>query len=159
MKLRRIVSGGQTGADRTGLECAKALGLETGGKAPKGWKIDGGTDPSLADFGLTQSHSSDYAVRTAENVLESDATLWFGNMKSLGYWCTRGAADKAKRPFFMNPSDLQIEYICNTYETANIAGNRKRMNPDVVQLVQDAFKVIGKLRNEDFDNHLVKDKQ
>ena len=51
MKLRKVISGGQTGADRTGLECAKALGLETGGTAPDSWRTDEGHDPTLADFG------------------------------------------------------------------------------------------------------------
>ena len=35
MKLRKIISGGQTGVDRAGLEAGKKLNLETGGTAPK----------------------------------------------------------------------------------------------------------------------------
>lgn len=34
--LRKIVSGGQTGADRAGLDAALELGLELGGWCPKG---------------------------------------------------------------------------------------------------------------------------
>jgi hypothetical protein len=34
--LRRIISGGQTGADRAGLDFAIHVGLEHGGYVPKG---------------------------------------------------------------------------------------------------------------------------
>jgi hypothetical protein len=142
MKLRKVISGGQTGADRTGLECAKILGLETGGTAPKGWKIDGGVDPSLADFGLTESHSTDYAVRTRQNVRDAEVTLWFGRTDSPGYYCTRNACHLEGKPFYINPTAAQLEYVVNTYEVANVAGNRRRKNPSVVVLVQDAFRVI-----------------
>jgi hypothetical protein len=40
--LRRIVSGGQTGADRAGLEFALEVGLEHGGYVPKGRKAEDG---------------------------------------------------------------------------------------------------------------------
>lgn len=140
--LKKIISGGQTGADITGLECAKAIGLATGGTAPKGWKTDRGPNPSLADYGLVESVSNDYAVRTRDNVRDSDVTLWFGKTSSPGYWCTANATKTQGKPFFVNPYDLQLAYICNTYETVNIAGNRERLNPSVVGLVQDAFKII-----------------
>ena len=39
----KIVSGGQTGADRGGLEAAIHLGLDWGGWAPKGWRAEDGT--------------------------------------------------------------------------------------------------------------------
>jgi putative molybdenum carrier protein len=142
MKLKKVISGGQTGADRTGLEEAKRLGFETGGTAPKGWKVDGGADPSLAEFGLVESHSTDYPSRTRANVRDSDVTLWFGITTSPGYWCTRGAADRQGRSFFVNPNGLQMEYIVNSYEVINIAGNRKRINPDVVRKVRAAFERI-----------------
>jgi hypothetical protein len=147
MKLRKIISGGQTGADKTGLVCAKRIGLETGGTAPKGWKIDGGTDPSLADYGLVQSPTSDYAPRTRQNVRDADATLWFGTVGSPGYWCTKNAIKASTKPFYENPSDLQLQYICNTYETVNIAGNRSRINPRVVGMVEHAFKFIAAVKN------------
>lgn len=149
VKLRKVISGGQTGADRTGLECGKAIGLDTGGTAPKGWKTDVGPDPSLASFGLKESNSSDYAVRTRENVRDADATLWFGKIGSPGYWCTRNACHTQNKPFYVNPSELQLEFIVNTYETVNIAGNRKRLNPPVVGLVRDAFQIIAKLLGRD----------
>ena len=140
MKLRKVISGGQTGADRTGLECARALGLETGGTAPKGWRIDGGTDPSLTDFGLVQSPSESYPPRTEENVKNADATVWFGRTTSPGFWCTKRATLKYGKPIIYNPTSLVD--IANTYEVINVAGNRQRTNPGVVRQVEHAFDTL-----------------
>lgn len=142
MKLRKVISGGQTGADRTGLECAKEMGLETGGTAPNDWRIDGGKDPSLKDFGLVESKFSDYPPRTRQNVSDADVTVWFGKTTSPGYFCTRNAAKLLNKPFYTNPAPLVVRYLANEYEIWNVAGNRERMNPGVCELVRDAFKLL-----------------
>lgn len=142
MKLRKVISGGQTGADRTGLECAKELGLVTGGTAPRGYRTEQGPDLKLREFGLTESHYSDYAVRTRQNVMDAEVTLWFGNVGSPGYWCTRKAAEKYNKTFITNPDAAEMQRIANTYETINIAGNRARLNPNVIQLVKTAFDSV-----------------
>lgn len=143
MKLRKVISGGQTGADKTGLVEAYALGLETGGTAPKGYKTERGPDYTLRDtYGLDESHSSDYAVRTHQNVADADVTIWFGNTNSPGYWCNKNGCKKHGKPFEENPTALMIEYFSNTYEIWNIAGNRESKNPAVVGLVRNAFAVI-----------------
>ncbi|MFA4842787.1 MAG: pyruvate kinase, partial [Candidatus Omnitrophota bacterium] len=47
----KIISGGQTGADRGALEGAKIAGLPTGGWAPKDYHTAKGPDPALKEFG------------------------------------------------------------------------------------------------------------
>ena len=72
--LEKIVSGGQTGADRAALEFARANGLGTGGWVPRGRLAEDGPIPE--DYlGLLEADSTDPAVRTALNVRDSDATL------------------------------------------------------------------------------------
>ena len=144
MKLRKVISGGQTGADYTGLECARELGLETGGWAPKGWRTEDGPKPSLAEFGVQQSDSFDYAIRTRHNALLSDATWWFGNTYSPGFKCTQKACEAFNKPFRVNPTPEQIAEDCELYETINIAGNRVSKNPKVVELVRQAFQFVAK---------------
>jgi hypothetical protein len=145
-KLKKVISGGQTGADVTGLICAKALGLETGGTAPKGWKVDGGVNPSLGPvFGLVECKTPGYPARTVANVRNSDVTIWFGKTDSPGFFCTLNAAKNQKRSFFVNPYEIQLEYLCNTYRVWNVAGNRERVNPEVVSLVQGAFYSVAHL--------------
>ena len=70
----KIVSGGQTGVDRGGLEAAIALGLPYGGWVPKGRIAEDGTVP-LKYASMQEHSSSNYAVRTKANVRDSDATL------------------------------------------------------------------------------------
>lgn len=72
--LRRIVSGGQTGADRAALDVALERGLEIGGWVPRGRLAEDGVVPGRYR-GLREGDSPDPAVRTALNVRDSDATL------------------------------------------------------------------------------------
>ena len=137
MKLHKVISGGQTGADRAGLECAKELGLETGGTAPSNYYTEDGPDISLKDFGLVTG--GDYRSRTRQNVYDADATLWFGNTSSPGYKCTAGAAKDFGRPFFVNAGVSTLYHIATEFKVINIAGNRASKNPRVMDLVREAF--------------------
>ena len=142
MMLRKIISGGQTGADRTGLECARKLGLETGGTAPRDWRTENGPDPSLEKFGLTQSSSSSYPPRTRANVRNSDATVWFGTVGSPGYWCTIGASGNSGLPFYQNPTPSEFKKLADRFAVINIAGNRASKNPRVIGIVRVAFAAL-----------------
>ena len=82
--LMRIISGGQCGSDQGGLDAAAYWGYETGGWVPAGWLTELGPMPWLVEFGCVEAGSSDYAVRTALNVGEADATLVFGDLESTG---------------------------------------------------------------------------
>lgn len=75
MSIARIVSGGQTGADRGGLDAAIHCGLPHGGWCPKGRKAEDGAIP--ARYAMQEMSSTDYLRRTEQNVIDSDATLVF----------------------------------------------------------------------------------
>lgn len=148
MKLKLVISGGQTGADRTALVCAKELGLATGGTAPKGYRTETGDDPTLKTlFGLVEDLSSSYPPRTKLNVKNANITLWFGNVNSPGYWSTWNAAKSLHRPFVENPTSL-VE-LADLHEVINFAGNRLSSNPNVVNLVRAAFHTIRPNRSSD----------
>ena len=74
--VEKIVSGGQTGADRAALDVALELGLATGGWIPRGRRAEDGTIPERYD-GLVETDSDAYALRTERNVRDSDATVVF----------------------------------------------------------------------------------
>ncbi len=71
--VSKVISGGQTGVDRAALDVALQLGISCGGWCPHGRKAEDGIIPDL--YPLQQTSSSDYAERTARNVLEANATL------------------------------------------------------------------------------------
>jgi len=74
--VEKIVSGAQTGADRAALDVGLALGIAIGGWVPRGRKAEDGVVPQRYAE-LVETDSDDYAVRTAWNVRDSDATLIF----------------------------------------------------------------------------------
>jgi hypothetical protein len=75
MPIVRIVSGGQTGADRGGLEAAIYCEVPHGGWCPLGRKAEDGRIPDK--YLLKETDSSDYLRRTELNVQDSDATVVF----------------------------------------------------------------------------------
>lgn len=97
--LFRVISGGQTGADRGGIDAAFELGLETGGTAPQGWRTSRGPDPELAKLGLTQDISAAYPPRTRLNVKNSDGTVIIGTrMQSPGSVLTHSLCVQHGKP-------------------------------------------------------------
>jgi len=73
--IRKIISGGQTGADRAALDVAIQKGIPRGGWCPKGRLAEDGTIPW--GYTLNETPSSDYEQRTEWNVRDSDATVIF----------------------------------------------------------------------------------
>ena len=124
----RVISGGQTGVDQAGLEAASELGIETGGTAPQGYRTERGPNPELKNFGLEESASSDYLSRTEQNVVDSDATVYFAADKnSAGLRATERFAKQYKRPITINPTIPQLKAFIKKYnvKVLNVAGNRE----------------------------------
>ena len=69
----KLISGGQTGADRAALDVAMELGLDHGGWVPKGRAAEDGPLPGR--YRVRETPSEDRAERTERNVADSDATL------------------------------------------------------------------------------------
>lgn len=119
--LERIISGGQTGADRAALEAAYACGIPTGGTAPPRFCTTNGNDTTLRDkFGLvemkTRQHwqqfgvdivgrrwmDNEYAARSMRNVDDSNVTIAFRLCASPGTdgtisYCKYGVWGKSKK--------------------------------------------------------------
>jgi len=54
--IEQVVSGGQTGADRAGLDAAMALGIPVGGWCPRGRRAEDGPIPAI--YPLTETSLS-----------------------------------------------------------------------------------------------------
>jgi hypothetical protein len=72
--VEKIISGGQTGADRAALDVAVELGVSTGGWIPRGRHAEDGPVPQRYE-GMVEADSESYAIRTQLNVRDSDATV------------------------------------------------------------------------------------
>ncbi len=146
LRPKRIISGGQTGADKGGLVGARVCGITTGGTAPYMYRTEKGTDPELESYGLTQSGLSNYSVRTEQNVRDSDGTVLFGDMASHGSKQTVQLCQKHNKPYTVNPSGIKLRIWCALHkiETLNVAGNRESVRPGIGKIacdtVVEAFK-------------------
>ncbi len=75
MGISRIISGGQTGADRAALDWAISNNILHGGWCPKGRLAeDGRINPK---YELDETPKTEYIQRTEWNVRDSDATVIF----------------------------------------------------------------------------------
>lgn len=147
-KLAKIVSGGQTGADRGGLDAGRDLGIPTGGCAPKGFITEAGPDRTLVGYGLYECPVPGYPARTKVNVLDSDGTIIFdlcGN--SPGSRLTKKLCVAAGRPYLYikkieesTPDDIVSFLRRNDIRVLNIAGNRESSKPGIKEAVRSIIK-------------------
>ncbi len=73
--ITKLISGGQTGADRGGLDAAIHCDLPHGDWCPKGRRAEDGVIP--AEYHLTERLTDKYLPRTQANVIDSDAMVIF----------------------------------------------------------------------------------
>lgn len=153
----KIISGGQTGIDRLGLEIGKELGLETGGTTTPGYYTENGPDISLQEFGVTEiapelqdgkKGKEFYLPRTEQNVINSDGTVYFSTDEdSAGRIATQRFAKAHNKPFLLNPTSQELAQwlVDNNINTLNVAGNRgSKVSPEfdsqVRETIRNAFK-------------------
>lgn len=152
---RLITSGGQSGADIGALKAAKALGVATGGWAPKGWRTEFGPKPSLGRlFHLEQCDSPDFHVRTLMNVVECDAVLLIAEkFDSPGTRLTERYAVRHRKPTAQvqksgkSPKPSEIERIrkwmdYHQPEVLLVAGNRESVAPGIEAFTFDLIQQL-----------------
>ena len=80
--IKKIISGGQTGADRAALDVAINLKIPHSGGIPKGRITEDGTLPEI--YYLQEMPTGSYPKRTEQNVIDSDGTVIFTRGKQIG---------------------------------------------------------------------------
>jgi len=133
--LLKIVSGGQTGADRAALDWALANGVACGGWCPFGrWAEDGAIG---ARYPLRETPEHKPAQRTEWNIRDSDGTLIVSLVKRLvgGTRLTEELAKRLAKPCLVlskTDGDLLIlakalrQFIAaNNIAVLNVAGPRE----------------------------------
>ncbi|PEN15227.1 molybdenum cofactor carrier [Longibacter salinarum] len=71
--LEKVISGGQTGADRAALDAVMSVGIPSGGWCPKGRRAEDGDIPPR--YPLRETPEEAVEQRTEWNVRDSDGTL------------------------------------------------------------------------------------
>ncbi|MGC8744950.1 MAG: putative molybdenum carrier protein [Verrucomicrobiia bacterium] len=146
----KIISGGQTGADRAALDWAIKNNIPHGGWCPAGRKAEDGPIPPC--YNLLETESAEYPVRTEKNVLESDATAIFSTNENhdRGTLLTINLLKKHKKQYVLITNKYGLENAVKLLDAflnkanpkvLNIAGPRQSIQPDVYDFV---LKVLEK---------------
>ncbi len=137
MSLEIIVAGGQSGADRAGLDVALMNNFPHGGWCPKGRKAEDGVIPPR--YQLNETSSTGYRSRTEKNVRDSDGTLiiTFAARLTGGSLLTQNLANKHGKPCLhvsrestKEPaSEIQHFIAAHGIRRLNVAGSRESKEP------------------------------
>lgn len=149
--IKKLVSGGQTGADRAALDIAIRHGFSHGGWCPKGRKAEDG--PLGGQYLLTETPSASYLQRTEWNVRDTDGTVVFTLSKEVtgGSLRTIEFARKHRKPCAhisragnYQPAEALQRFVAeHGIKVLNVAGSRESKEPGlhqwVIDVIEDAF--------------------
>ena len=146
--IERIISGGQTGADRAALDFAIGHGIPHGGWVPRGRKTEAGRLPDR--YRLQEMPFATYWRRTERNVLAADGTLIVSHGRlSGGCALTRRFAKLHGRPWlYVDLSRQAVEAAGNEVRAwieqndihvLNVAGPRASQDP---RIYRDTFSLL-----------------
>ena len=147
--ITKIISGGQTGADRAALDFAIKTDIPYGGWVPKGRKTEDGTLPEK--YLLQEMPTGEYSARTEQNILDSDGTLIVSHgFLTGGSALTREFAIQHRKPC------LHIDLEATSYSESarsirgwigrnginimNVAGARESKDPTIYQAVMELLE-------------------
>ena len=138
--VKKIISGGQTGADQAALDVAIKLRISHGGWIPKGRLTENGV---LDDkYHLKEMETASYNKRTEQNVIDSDGTLILSHGKLTGgSEYTRDIAVGHGRPWlhidlnqtesFQAVKQIRSWLVAHEIDVLNVAGPRASKDPAI----------------------------
>ena len=145
----KIISGGQTGADRATLDFAIDNNIPHGGWIPKGRITEGGQLPE--QYHLQEMETTSYDKRTEQNVIDSDGTVIVshGNLTG-GSALTRTFTIKHHKPRLhldMNKTTItEAAGSLNNWiekgkiKILNVAGPRASKDNKIYQVTRDILE-------------------
>lgn len=147
--IEKIVSGGQTGADRAALDFAIENGIPHGGWCPKGRMAEDGALGSC--YLLQETPLKSYPQRTEWNVRDSDGTVVFSISPTLtgGTKKTFFLANLRGKPVLRLAKDGGgrfphldlLEFIERHHvKVMNVAGPRSSKEPEVYSFVKEVLQ-------------------
>jgi hypothetical protein len=151
MNIKKIISGGQTGADRAALDFAIDNDISHGGWVPKGRLAEDGVIPNRYD--MDETESSDYNVRTEKNIVDSDGTLILSHgALTGGSALTKALSRKHQRPCLHIDLNVSPEFEAavetmhwisqHGIETINVAGSRASKDPGIYNATINILETV-----------------
>ena len=146
MPKLKIVSGGQTGADRAALDWAMAHDVPHGGWCPQGRLAEDG--PIASKYRLKETPLAEYAERTEWNVRDADGTVIFSIAEELtgGSLATAHFARVHGKPCLhlsrktKNPAPKLRAFIAkHKIKVLNVAGPQASTTPEIGKFVRETL--------------------
>lgn len=142
--LDKIISSGGTGASRAAWQVAARFGVATGGSMPRGFLSDDGPHREFAgQFSATELPTESEPASIERNVLDADATLWFGKTTTAAASVSVGACQRLGRPCMpvypaasFEPSQIAEWISEHQIRTLNVAGNSEHDEPGIGERVE-----------------------
>jgi hypothetical protein len=142
--IKKIISGGQTGADQAALDAAIKWNIPHGGWIPKGRLTEAGKLPDR--YMMQEMPTDSYSARTEQNVIDSDGTVIISHGPLTdGSKHAREMAIKYIKPWLhldLNEKDVSKSartvsdwVIKNNIGILNVAGPRASNDPSIYQAV------------------------
>jgi hypothetical protein len=139
-KIEKIISGGQTGADRAALDFAISQKISYGGWLPRGRTTEDG--PLPLKYNLQEMPTRDYSKRTEQNVFDADGTVIVTNgLLTMGAAMTKEFAIKHQKPWIhLDMKELSLQEAAgrmiawlkeNKIKVLNVAGPRAGKDPTI----------------------------
>ena len=147
-QIVRLLSGGQTGADRAALDWAIGRCIAHGGWCPRGRRAeDGAIAPR---YQLIETPSRDYEQRTRWNVRDSDGTLIISRSATLtgGSAYTARCAERLAQPCLHvhpgadDPQAIRAFLERHRIRTLNVAGPRASTDPEIYVYVTEVLERV-----------------
>lgn len=159
--LDKIVSGGQTGADRAALDTAIKFNVPHGGWITKGRRTESGPLPDF--YNLKEMETREYPARTRQNILDSDGTVVIARgpltggsaltdafARTTDKWvCT---IDLSEQDIFEAALILHAFILDQDIHVLNVAGPRASHDPEIyydVKAILSAVLYLDFLEAED----------
>jgi len=149
--IHKIISGGQTGADRAALDFAIRYGIPHGGWCPRGRWAEEGVIPAC--YQLTETPSADPQQRTEWNVRDGDATIIFslnppltaGSLKTAEFASSYGKPTlHLSRQIDGAEAAAKLAAFLRTHKPGcvNIAGPRESEEPHIATFVNEVLQEV-----------------
>lgn len=153
--IKKIISGGQTGAEQAALDAAIQLQIPHGGWITKGRLTEAGVLPDK--YQLKEMPTDSYPERAKQNVIDSDGTLIISHGPLTGSsQFTQNIAIKHNKPYLhidLNETDAfdAAKHVynwitANKIEALNVAGSKASKDPYIYQAALHFMEIVLDMR-------------
>lgn len=166
--IKKIISGGQIGADQAALDVAIKMGISHGGWIQKGRKTERGILPEK--YQLKEMPVAGFKERIEQNIIDSDGMVIIshGNLTGGSDYGQEMAKkhnrpclhiDLNEMPLSIAPSEINTWIIENNIEVLNVTGSRtsedSKIYKDTMNIIEGAILLglIGAKTGEDLTDY------